>query len=73
MISWICYYRKRKNVKVSGCKDKISWVQEDTSIKSGSGTPSINIINEARLGLCRKESEKSRPKRKLTRKVINLT
>ena len=50
---------QRKNVKVSHCKDNIFWVQEDTSIKSCSGTPS-SIINEARLGLCHKESEKSR-------------
>ena len=58
------------NVQDSGCKDKISWVQEDTSIKFGSGTPS-NIINEARLGVCHKESEKSRPTTKPTRKLIS--
>ena len=63
---------QRKNVKVSRCKDKIPWVQEDTSIKSGSGTPS-NIINEVRLGLCHIESEKDRPTLKPTRKGINFT
>ena len=39
-----------------------------SSIKSSS-----HIINEARLDICHKKSEKSRPTPKPTRKGINLT
>ena len=72
-MSRICYYINTKTSKFHVARIEIPWVEENTNIESGSGTPSINIINEAGLDLCHKESEKSRPTKKPTRKGINLT